>query len=139
MKVDRRRFGWTAAALAAGTAAGIRAFQPKHSASHRRPQSSRKPQSSVAILEADEYSGKLEDLIYQGLKLFRLSLTGKSVLLKPNLVEDLPGPVNTNPAIVGAAATSFLRLGAARVVVGEDPGISAIRNSLWRRPASRHS
>ncbi len=37
-------------------------------------------------------------------------------------MEDLPGPVNTNAALVGAAARCFLRLGAARVVIGEGPG-----------------
>jgi uncharacterized protein (DUF362 family) len=47
---------------------------------------------------------------------------GRSILLKPNLVEDLPGPVNTNSALIGAAARCFLRLGAARVVIGEGPG-----------------
>lgn len=116
MKIDRRRFGWTAAALAAGTAAGTGAFHRKRSVSYRRPQ------SRVAILEADEYSDKLDDQIFNGLQLFRLNLTGKSVLLKPNLVEDLSGPVNTNPALVGAAARSFQRLGASRVVVGDGPG-----------------
>jgi len=57
-----------------------------------------------------------------GLRLFRLSVAGRRVLLKPNLVEDLPGPVNTNAGIIGAAARCFLRLGAARVVIGEGPG-----------------
>ena len=51
-----------------------------------------------------------------GLRLFRLNVAGRRVLLKPNLVEDLPGPVNTNANIIGAAARCFLRLGAARVV-----------------------
>ncbi len=51
-----------------------------------------------------------------------MNLSNKSVLLKPNLVEDLPGPVNTNSVLVGAAARCFLRLGAARVVIGEGPG-----------------
>jgi len=37
-------------------------------------------------------------------------------------VEDLPGPVNTNADIIGAAARCFLRLGATRVVIGEGPG-----------------
>jgi uncharacterized protein (DUF362 family) len=57
-----------------------------------------------------------------GLRLFRLNLNGRRVLLKPNLVEDLPGPVNTNADLIGAAARCFLRLGAAKVVVGEGPG-----------------
>jgi uncharacterized protein (DUF362 family) len=47
---------------------------------------------------------------------------GRSILLKPNLVEDLPGPVNTNSTLIGAAARCFLHLGAARVVIGEGPG-----------------
>jgi len=76
----------------------------------------------VAVLESHEYSDKLETLLLDGLRLFRLNLHGKSVLLKPNLVEDLPGPVNTNPVLIGAVARSLLRLGAARVVVGEGPG-----------------
>jgi hypothetical protein len=61
-------------------------------------------------------------LLLDGLKLFSLDVRGKSVLLKPNLVEDLPGPLNTNPVLIGAAARCFLRLGAGRVVIGEGPG-----------------
>jgi hypothetical protein len=49
----------------------------------------------VAILNADEYSAKIETLLMDALRLFRLNVAGKTVLLKPNLVEDLPGPVNT--------------------------------------------
>ena len=63
---------------------------PKHSMSYQRPR------SFVAILNAAEYSEKVEALLMDGLRLFRLNLLGKTVLLKPNLVEDLPGPVNTN-------------------------------------------
>src|ERR1700685_2211787 len=58
----------------------------------------------------------------EGWRLCRLSVAGRRVLLKPNLVEDLPGPVNTNANIIGAAARCFLRLGAARIVIGEGPG-----------------
>ena len=47
----------------------------------------------------------------------------RSVLLKPNLVDFLPGvPINTHPLLVTAAAECFRRLGAASVVVGEGPG-----------------
>jgi len=89
---------------------------PKHSVSYRRPR------SAVAVLDAEEYSEKIEALLLDGLRLFQLKMLGRSVLLKPNLVEDLPGPVNTNSALIGAAARCFLRLGAARVVIGEGPG-----------------
>jgi uncharacterized protein (DUF362 family) len=74
------------------------------------------------LLNCEVYSEKLEGLLLDGLKLFPIDVRGRSVLLKPNLVENLPGPVNTNPALIGAAARCFLRLGASRVVVGEGPG-----------------
>src|SRR6266700_6112487 len=66
--------------------------------------------------------GLAKALRLNGLRLFRLPLLGRSILLKPNLVEHLPGPVNTNSALIGAAARCFLRLGAVRVVIGEGPG-----------------
>jgi uncharacterized protein (DUF362 family) len=75
----------------------------------------------VAVLNCETYSEKVEGLLLDGLKLFPIDVRGRSVLLKPNLVEDLPGPVNTNPALIGAAARCFLRLGASRVVIGEGP------------------
>jgi uncharacterized protein (DUF362 family) len=63
------------------------------------------------------------DSLEQGIHLFKFDLRGKSVLLKPNLVEYIPGvDVNTNPILVGAAAEALLQLGAKRVVVGEGPG-----------------
>src|SRR6266699_2521389 len=79
--------------------------------------------SRVAILHADQYSDKLDELVYEGLRLFNLDVRGKSVLLKPNIVEYVPGkPVNTNARLIGAAAEAFLRLDAASVTVGEGPG-----------------
>jgi uncharacterized protein (DUF362 family) len=77
----------------------------------------------VAILHADSYARSLEEKITDGLRLFGLELRGKSVLLKPNLVEYIPGAeVNTNPLLVGAAAGAFLALGAKTVVVADGPG-----------------
>jgi uncharacterized protein (DUF362 family) len=77
----------------------------------------------VAILHADSYARALEERIRDGLRLFGLELRGKNVLLKPNLVEYIPGAeVNTNPLLVGAAAGAFLALGAKIVVVAEGPG-----------------
>lgn len=115
MNIHRRRFVGSAAGMATtGVAADW--LWPKHSVSYKRPR------SFVAILNATEYSEKVEALLMDGLRLFRLNVAGRRVLLKPNLVEDLPGPVNTNGDIIGAAARCFLRLGAARVVIGEGPG-----------------
>jgi uncharacterized protein (DUF362 family) len=116
MNIDRRRFVGSAAGMAMTTGATLDWFWPKHSVSYRRPR------SCVAILNADEYSAKIDRLLMDGLRLFRLNIPGKTVLLKPNLVEDLPGPVNTNAHLVGGAARCFLRLGATRIVIGEGPG-----------------
>jgi uncharacterized protein (DUF362 family) len=83
----------------------------------------RPSRSRVAVLPADQYSDKLEELIYDGIRPFNLNIRGKSVLLKPNLVEYIPGrPVNTDTQLIGAAAETFLRLGASSVTVAEGPG-----------------
>lgn len=83
----------------------------------------RKPASRVAILRQGAYDDSLDRTLLNGLRLFGLNLAGKKVLLKPNLVESLPGPqVTTNPRLIGAAAAAFLEVGAASVAVGEGPG-----------------
>src|SRR5213592_3753526 len=83
----------------------------------------RQKRSRIAILHADQYSDKLDELVYHGLRLFNLDIRGKSVLLKPNIVEYIPGkPVNTDTQLIGAAAEAFVRLDAASVTVGEGPG-----------------
>jgi uncharacterized protein (DUF362 family) len=84
----------------------------------RRPACSR-----VAILPAGEYSENLIELLWEGLKLFGLDVVGKSVLLKPNLVDFISGAeINTHPALVIAATDCFRRMGADRVIVAEGPG-----------------
>ena len=123
MKVDRRRFLGSAAGVTATTGMAAEWLWPKRSISCK------KSRSFVAILDAVEYSEKIEGLLMDGLRLFHLKVLGVTVLLKPNLVEDLPGPVNTNSALIGAAARCFLRLGAARVVIGEGRDINATLNS----------
>lgn len=86
-------------------------------------QDRRKPQSRVAILHEDSSSGPLDSTLIEGIRLFDPNVRGKTVLLKPNLVEYMPGAeVNTNPRLVGAAASAFLALGAKTVLVGEGPG-----------------
>ena len=83
----------------------------------------REPRSRVAILHVDSYARSLEERIRDGLRLFGLELRSKTVLLKPNLVEYIPGAeVSTNPLLVGAAAGAFLALCAKTVVVADGPG-----------------
>jgi len=51
-------------------------------------------------------------------------IRGKTVLLKPNFVTlDPLSAINTHPAIVAAARESFLKLGAAQVLIGDGPAL----------------
>lgn len=89
--------------------------------------------SSVFIARGQRYDGSLERTIRDGLiatGLDAASLSGKTVLLKPNLVEPTrESPhMTTHPAIVLAAAEVFRRQGA-RVVIGEAPG--HMRDTEW--------
>lgn len=87
-------------------------------AAYRKPEHSR-----VAILAAQSYGRALTDTITRGLKLFALDVRGKTVVLKPNLVEyDPQGVINTHPAVIAAALDAFRTLGAREVVVAEGPG-----------------
>ena len=79
--------------------------------------------SRVAILGAESYQAPLEEIIRRGINLFKLDLKNKRIVLKPNLVEfDPKGVINTHPAVIEAAVTSFRSLGAREVVVAEGPG-----------------
>jgi uncharacterized protein (DUF362 family) len=83
--------------------------------------------AAVFVGRAASYEVDLESLIERGLHelgLARSWAKGRSVLLKPNLVEpDCSAPhINTNPAIVRAAADVFRRWGAREVFVAEGPG-----------------
>src|SRR5688572_1682442 len=113
-----RRDWLIASAAATGSALTTLRLQQRKYSRDLRPKRSR-----VAILQADQYSDKLDELVYDGLRLFHLNVRGKSVLLKPNIVEYIPGkPVNTDAQLIGAAAEAFLRLDAASIIVAEGPG-----------------
>lgn len=118
MNLARRRLVISTAGIAVGGMTTARLLPEEMLLRDRRPQRSR-----VAVISAEEYSEHLDEVLLSGLREFRLNLRGKSVLLKPNFVEYIAGvEVNTNPAVVGAAAEAFLKLGAKSVVVGEGPG-----------------
>lgn len=117
--MERRHFVTTAVAAGAGLGIAGAQLLPRHPFFKDR----RQKKSHVAVVSAAGYSDRLDELVLKALRLFRLDIKGKSVLLKPNLVEHAPGSaINTHPMVVGAAASAFLRLGACRVVVGEGPG-----------------
>jgi uncharacterized protein (DUF362 family) len=120
--VSRRSFLKTGLAAAAGASLpGCRSEpdEPRWDArAHRK-----RERSDVAILRAERYAGELVDTVKAGLKLFPLEISGRRVVLKPNLVEfDPQGVINTHPAVLASAIEAFLQLGAREVVVAEGPG-----------------
>ena len=79
--------------------------------------------SSVALLPASDYSADLSDLIFRGLRTLNVDLSGRRVLLKPNMVEyEIDTAINTHPHVIVGAAIACRRAGAANVVVAEGPG-----------------
>jgi hypothetical protein len=76
------------------------------------------------IRRATNYQQELGALIYESLMEFALPVKDKTILLKPNLVGPDPlGVMNTHPAVIAAACESFLRLGAAEVLIGDGPAM----------------
>jgi uncharacterized protein (DUF362 family) len=117
MKLDRRTFLTASLGLAAGASTTAVLNRPKFHVTRRQPR------SRAAILRAESYCDNLESVLHSGLSLFHLDLRGKTVLLKPNLVDYIPGNhINTHPLLVSAAVECFRRLGAKNVLVGEGPG-----------------
>ena len=88
----------------------------------------------VFIARASSYQADLESIIDDGLHALGLSASwakGRSVLLKPNLVEpchDAP-QVNTHPHVVRAAALAFRRWGRAKFWSAKDRAIAAMHSS----------
>jgi uncharacterized protein (DUF362 family) len=112
---DRRK------ALGGLALAGTSALAIQQTLRDRIPRKPRPP-SRVAALRCESYE-KAYQVVWDGLKLLSPAVRGKSVLLKPNLVEySATAPINTHPTIIAAAVDSLYRLGAATVTVGEGPG-----------------
>ena len=79
--------------------------------------------AAVAILRAASYGGDLVDLLWRGAAACGLEARGLRVLVKPNLVEFVPGAaVHTEAAVLAAVVELFEKLGAAEIIIGEGPG-----------------
>jgi uncharacterized protein (DUF362 family) len=115
--IKRRAFLTGAGALAA-SGLGAKAW---------RDHDERGLRASVVIARAESYQSDLAGAIRDGLRAIGWvpsQVAGKSVLLKPNLVEPSRAApqINTNPLVVQAAAEVFRGWGAREVVVAEGQG-----------------
>src|SRR5580692_4166845 len=80
--------------------------------------------SRVLIRRTANYDQDLAAVIYEALREFDLPVKDKTVLLKPNLVGFDPlCEMNTHPYVIAATRESFLRLGAAQVLIGDGPAM----------------
>jgi uncharacterized protein (DUF362 family) len=82
-------------------------------------------QSGVHIARAAAYDTDLAGILAQQYEYFRTAvpLSGKRVVLKPNLVEfHRDKVINTNPLVVSAVIELCKREGAAEILVAEGPG-----------------
>jgi uncharacterized protein (DUF362 family) len=117
MSITRRDLLVESAGLAASASVAVPFLLPKYHLDRR------SKRSRVAVLNVDQYSSKLESILEAALRLFPINAVGKTVVLKPNLVDYLPGDaINTHPLLVLAAVECFRRLGAKSVLVAEGPG-----------------
>ena len=115
-RLDRRAFlAALAAAPLAAAACGRRKYDP---ARFQRP-----AVSPVFLAAVTDYAADVSDVVLRGMRELGVTVTGKRVLLKPNLVEYEPGAaINTNPSVIVGTAIAMRQAGAAEVVVGEGPG-----------------
>lgn len=131
--IDRRTFLLAASSLAC--AAGAASLFWEYEESYLR--------ASVFIGAARSYELDLERILLEGLRELGLSrewARGKSVLLKPNLVESSRRAphINTHPAVVAAVAEVFRRWDAREVFVAEGPGhtrdcyVELEESGLWQ-------
>lgn len=81
--------------------------------------------SAVHIAKAESYDLPLIEILKKQFAHFRehVPVSGKRVVLKPNIVEYHPKKViNTDPAVIDAAIQLFRDEGAAEIIVAEGPG-----------------
>lgn len=82
---------------------------------------------SVFVARASSYQIDLASIVKRGLAelgIGRTRVRGKSILLKPNLVEPYPGSphINTHPLLIAAVVEAFRSLDARDVFIAEGPG-----------------
>lgn len=81
--------------------------------------------SGVHIAKAESYDSPLADILKKQFSHFKeyVSIAGKRVVIKPNIVEYHPQKViNTDPRVIDAAIQLFKDEGASEIIVAEGPG-----------------
>jgi uncharacterized protein (DUF362 family) len=117
MMISRRDLLIGTGAVAAGASVSVPYLLPRYR------KDCRPSRSRVAILRIEDYVQSIQESLRRGLQMFPLDVKGKMVVLKPNLVDSIPGnAINTHPILVVAAAECFRGLGAKEVIVAEGPG-----------------
>jgi uncharacterized protein (DUF362 family) len=77
----------------------------------------------VSVVRQTGYTQGLYETVRRAVAGHRLDVRGKSVLLKPNLVEfEADSVINTNPMLVHATLEAFRSMGASSVRIAEGPG-----------------
>jgi uncharacterized protein (DUF362 family) len=127
--MSRRHFlGVAAGAMAAGHilgGCGVKVVDIKvQPATDAQRAEKRKTDSPLAIVRCDSYDQNIFALLKPHLKDLDLpDLHGKTVMLKPNMIDLAPGkPITTSVAVIEAAFELVKHLGAKDIVVGEGPG-----------------
>lgn len=93
------------------------------------------PQASVFVGSADSYEDDLATVVRLGLTELGFKpdrFEGRSVLLKPNLVDPVGAEshANTHPNLIASIVDVFRRWGAKEVIIGEGQGLSRDTDSL---------
>ncbi len=95
----------------------------------------------VFITKIKNYESLTVDIMYEGIKHFPsiMNCKGKSILLKPNIVEyDPQFSINTDPQFINILITLLQDLGAYKIFVGESPGHRRdIHNLLYQTGLGR--
>lgn len=99
----------------------------------------RNADSPLAIAYCESYEEDMFKLLKPLLKDLDLpDLTGKSVLIKPNIVDAMQGrPLTTNPAMLAVAAQLVDYLGAKDIVIGEGPAHNRDTELILERSGMR--
>jgi len=92
----------------------------------------------VSIVKGDNIYSMLKEGIELIGGLDKIDIKGKSVLIKPNIVNRYPSPANTNPYVIKAIIKLLQEYGASKILVGDMSAIfalptkkNAIKSGVW--------